>query len=74
MRSVNSAKMASAGSKGSLGNTFRIGPRMIPIAIRKMKNGIPVFLKKRSPMNPMIKIAAMTVNTSVASSINHAFY
>jgi hypothetical protein len=60
------------GSSGSLGNTFRTGPRMIPMTMRKMKNGIPVFLKKRSPKKPTIKMAAMTVKTNVASSINHA--
>jgi hypothetical protein len=42
------------------------------MTMRNMKNGIPVFLKKRSPRKPMIKMAAMTVKTKVASIINHA--
>jgi hypothetical protein len=47
MRRVNSAKRASAGSNGSLGNTFRTGPRMIPMKMRKIKKGTSSFLEEK---------------------------
>jgi hypothetical protein len=58
VRRVNSTKTASARSIDYLGNTFRTGLRTIPIVIRKIKNGISVFLNKLFPMEPLIEMAA----------------
>ena len=57
---VSSAKMVSAGSRGSLGKILRIGPSRIPINIRNMKMGMPVFLNRNSPANPTTIIPATT--------------
>ena len=51
----------------ALGKMFRIGPRMIPVSMRKMKMGMPVFLKKNSPAKPMMIIPATTAKTTDAS-------
>lgn len=50
--------MESPGTNDSLGKMFRIGPRIIPVRIRKIKMGIPVFLKKNSPAKPIMIIPA----------------
>jgi len=42
---------------------------MIPINMRKIKMGMPVFLKKNSPAKPIIMMPATTPKTRDASTI-----
>jgi len=67
MSRVSSAKTPMYGRIAALDRSPRTGPIRIPMSMRKMKVGTPVFLKKSSPPKPTTMTAATMVNTETTS-------
>ena len=55
---VSSAKIGIMGISGSRGIRLRIGPSKMPVNMRNIKIGMPVFLKNNSPAKAIMIIMA----------------